>query len=55
MFFFFFLIIDLHCLLPAVIAQIFNTISELVTTIKMPIKHAKEKSLSSLNTRKKNV
>ena len=32
----FFLIIDLYCLIPAVIAQIFNPNSELVITIGTP-------------------
>ena len=39
--FFFFLIIDLYYLIPAVIAQIFNPIAELVIPIGMPIKEAK--------------
>ena len=40
-FFFFFLIIDLYFLTPAVIAQIFNTIPELVIPTGIPIKEAK--------------
>ena len=40
-FFFFFLIIDLYFLIPAVIAQIFNPITELVIPIGIPTKEAK--------------
>ena len=40
-FFFFFLVIDLHFLLPAVIAQISNSIAELVIPIGVPIKEEK--------------
>ena len=40
-FFFVFLIIDLYFLIPAVIAQIFNFIADLVTPIGTPIKEAK--------------
>ena len=40
-FFFFFLISDLQILIPAVIAQIFNPIAELVTPIAIPTKEAK--------------
>ena len=40
-FFLFFLIIDLYFLIPAVIAQIFNPISELVIPIGIPMKEAK--------------
>ena len=40
-FFFFFLIIDLYFLIPAVIAQIFSPITELVTLILIPTKEAK--------------
>ena len=40
-FFFFFLIIDLYFLIPAVIAQIFNTIPGLVIPIGIPTKKAK--------------
>ena len=39
-FFFFFLIIDLECLIPAAIAQIFNRITELVIPIGIPSKEA---------------
>ena len=39
---FFFLIIDLYFLIPAVIAQIFNPIAELVIPIGIPIKEARE-------------
>ena len=39
--FFFFLIIDLNLLIPAVIAQVFNPIAELVIPIGIPIKEAK--------------
>ena len=42
-FFFFFLIIDLYFLIPAVIAQIFNTIAEFVIPIRTQIKEAKAK------------
>ena len=38
MFFFFFLIIDLYFLVPAVIVKIFNPIAELVTPLVIPIK-----------------
>ena len=37
----FFLIIDLRFLIPAVIAQIFNPIAELVVPIGIPSKEAK--------------
>ena len=40
-FFFFFLIIDLYSLLPAVTAKIFNPIPELVIPIVIPTKEAK--------------
>ena len=40
-FFFFFLVIDLHFLIPAVIAQISNSIAELVIPIGVPIKEEK--------------
>ena len=40
-FFFFFLIIDLYFLIPAVIAQIFNPIPDLVIPIGIPAKEAK--------------
>ena len=40
-FFFFFLIIDLYYLIPAVIAQILNPIAELVIPIGIPSKEAK--------------
>ena len=40
-FFFFFLVIDLHFLNPAVIAQISNSIAELVIPIGVPIKEEK--------------
>ena len=39
----FFLIIDLYFLIPAVIAQIFNTIAEFVIPIRTQIKEAKAK------------
>ena len=39
--FFVFLIIDLYILIPAVIAQIFNPIAELVTPIEISSKEAK--------------
>ena len=42
-FFFFFLIIELCSLIPAEFAQIFNPIVELVITIGIPNKKAKEK------------
>ena len=38
---FFFLIIDLHILIPVVIAQIFNPIAEPVIPIGIPSKEAK--------------
>ena len=40
-FFFFLLIIDLYFLIPAVIAQIFNLIAELVISIAIPAKEEK--------------
>ena len=40
-FFFFFLIIDLYFLIPAVIAQIFNPIAEIVIPIGIATKEAK--------------
>ena len=40
-FFFFFLIIDLYFLIPAIIAQILNPIPELVIPIGIPSKEAK--------------
>ena len=40
---FFFLIIDVYFLIPAVIAQIFNPIAELVIPMKIPIKEKKQK------------
>ena len=40
-FFFFFWIIDLYFLIPAVIAQIFNSIEELVIPIGIPVQEAK--------------
>ena len=40
-FFFFFLIIDLYLLVPAVISQIFNPIKELVISIGIAIKETK--------------
>ena len=40
-FFFFFLIIDLYFLIPAVITQIFNPIAELVIPYGIPTKEAK--------------
>ena len=42
-FFFFFLIIDLYSLLPAVTAKNFNPIPELVIPIVIPTKEAKAK------------
>ena len=41
-FFFFFLIIDLYFLIPADIAQIFNSIAELVITRRIPKRNIKE-------------
>ena len=38
---FFFLIIDLYFLIPAIITQIFNPIAELVIAIGIPTKEAK--------------
>ena len=43
-FLFFFLIIDLYFLIPAVIAEISNPIAELVTPIGIPSKEAKAKT-----------
>ena len=43
-FFFFFFINDLYFLIPQVITQIFNPISELVITIRIPTKEAKVKT-----------
>ena len=40
-FFFFFLIIDLYFLIPAVVAQIFNPIAELIIPVGIPIKEGK--------------
>ena len=40
-FFFFFLFIGLHFLIPAVNTQIFNPVAELVTLIGIPTKEAK--------------
>ena len=40
-FLFFFLIIDLYFLIPAVITQIFNPIAELVISVGIQIKEAK--------------
>ena len=40
-FFFFFLMIDLYFFIPAVIAQIYNSIAELVIPIRAPVKKAK--------------
>ena len=40
-FFFFFLIIDLNFLVPAIITQIFNSIAELIILIGIPSKEAK--------------
>ena len=40
-FFFFFLIIGLYFLIPAVIAQIFNLIEELVIPLGIPIKEGR--------------
>ena len=41
LFFFFFLIIDLYFFIPAVIAQIYKSIAELVIPIRAPMKKAK--------------
>ena len=40
--FFFFLINDLYVLIPAIIVQIFNPISEIVIPIGIPSKESKE-------------
>ena len=53
-FFFFFLIIDLYFLIPAVIAQIFNPIAELVIPIGIPTKEAKKDGNTSSNCRNYN-
>ena len=42
-FFFYFLVIDIYFLIPAVMAQIFNTTAELVFPITMPTKLQKQK------------
>ena len=41
-FFFFFLIIDLYVLIPAVITQNFNSTAELINPVRIPNKEAKE-------------
>ena len=46
MFLFFFLIIDLYFLSPAVIAQIFNTVAELVIPIGIPATEVKAKMVT---------
>ena len=46
MFLFFFLIIDLYFLSPAVIAQIFNTVAELVIPIGITATEAKAKMVT---------
>ena len=40
-FFFFFLVIDVNFLIPAAIEQIFNPITELVITVRIPSKEVK--------------
>ena len=40
-FFFFFLVIDVYFLIPAAIGQIFNPITELVITVRIPSKEVK--------------
>ena len=40
-FFFFFLVIDVYFLIPAAIEQIFNPITELVITVRIPSKEVK--------------
>ena len=47
-FFYFFLIIDLHFLIPAVITQIFNPIAKLVYLIGIPSKEAKSETETHL-------
>ena len=47
-FFFFFLIIDLYVLIPAVIAQIFNPTAELVISVGTPLKEAKAETETHL-------
>ena len=42
--FFLVIIIDLHLLIPAVIAQIFNPNAELIIAIGIPIKEVKAKN-----------
>ena len=49
-FFFFFLIINLYFLIPAVIAQIFNRIMELITPIAIPTKETKAEMETHLVT-----
>ena len=46
-FLFFFLIIDLYVLIPAVIAQSFNPIAELIISVGMPTKKEKQKLIYS--------
>ena len=52
--FFFFLIIDLYFLIPAVIAQSYNPIAELVIPIEILTKEAKVEIESLLNCRNYN-
>ena len=47
-FFFFFLIIDLHFLIPSVIARIYNPIAELIIPIRIPTKEAKVEMVTHL-------
>ena len=49
-YFFFFLIINLYFLIPAVIAQIFNRIMELITPIAIPTKETKAEMETHLVT-----
>ena len=52
LFFFFFIYIDLYFLIPAVIAQIFNPIPELVIPIQIPTKDTKAEMETHPVTRK---
>ena len=47
-----FLIIDLSILIPEIVAQIFNPITELVISIRVPIKEAKAENETNPVTQK---
>ena len=55
MFFFFFLSIDLHFLIPAVITETFNPITELVIPIGIPTKEAQSEMETYLLTVEINI